>query len=226
MVELLAETQLIKERESFSDRLNNLTPKDKAMVMLAYMEAEKAHNGEIRDSGERFFEHPLQATHISLDSGIKNPVVLASILTHDVLENTRYFVDLEVFTYEEGRAVAREKITNLFGAEVAETVIPLTKPKGKDLVDLSHEELVKIYRQQFVDVSVKSLLVKMADKLHNLRKVYSCSLKRQQGQVEETEDFYMPLFKKVLVEYPKEGAYLIDQINFEISKWKANNIKN
>ena len=226
MVEFGAETQFIKERESFNRGLHNLTPENRAIVMLAYSEAEKAHKGEFRDSGERFFEHPEQTALILLKSGITKPVILAAALLHDTVENTPYFGNLPSHTYEESRTIAKQNMASLFGPEIAEMVISVSKPRGIDLINLSREELAEMYRRQFKTVSEDSLLLKMADKLHNVSKVYSCSFERQEGQIEETESFYMPLFDKVLLKYPKEGMYLMDRIKIEIFKWKENGIRN
>jgi GTP diphosphokinase / guanosine-3',5'-bis(diphosphate) 3'-diphosphatase len=229
MVESLT-AQFAKEKISFKEKLKNLTLEGRNNVMLAYDIAEKVHDGEFRDNGKRFFDHPLHAAMILIDEcKITNPVLLVSSILHDVVENTGYF-DLGItkdLTHEQSRAIQGHNMADIFGEEVAGIVISLSKPKiGKDLVALNHQELDGIYRQRFVKVSVESLLVKMVDKLHNLREIYSCSLKRQQGQIEETENFYLPLFKKVLEKYPKEGRYLLGQINLEISKWKTNNAKN
>jgi GTP diphosphokinase / guanosine-3',5'-bis(diphosphate) 3'-diphosphatase len=214
-------TTPVENRESFEMRLKDFPLKEKENIKNAYQAAKKAHRNQLRDSGIRYFEHPRYTFLILFDEcGIREEKLLVSSLVHDVPEDTFYFGDSPQNTYEDSVKIIKHNIKKKFGEEVAEIVISLSKPRGKDLANLSEETVGQMYHRQLEKASVDTLLVKMADRLHNLRELSACTSEKQQRKIKETEEFYFPLFEKVLTKYPKEGKYLLDQMRIAISKLK------
>jgi (p)ppGpp synthase/HD superfamily hydrolase len=209
----------LENRESFIVRLKDFSWEEKQDILYAYDIAKVGHGNQVRENGIRYFEHPRNTTLILLDEcGIRSTTLLKGALLHDTKEDTLLFGNAEHDTYRDSIKIATYRITKTFGKDVAEIVISVSKPKGIDLINLSDDELELMYRRNLEKASLDALLVKMADRLHNLRDIYSCTLEKQQRKVKETEEFYIPLFQKVLTKYPKEGQYLLDQMKIAISK--------
>lgn len=197
-----------EHRESFEARLAGFSEHEGLNIMFAY-DIAKAD--------------PRQMTLILLDEcGIKDPIILQSSLLHDVLEDTSMFGNAKHETYRELMKTAKYRISKTFGPETAKIVISVSKLKGKDTENLTEEQLDSLYHHKIKNAHAKPLLVKMADKLHNLRTLGSCTLEKKKRKVKETEEFYLPLFEKVLFKYPKEGQYLLDQMKIAINNVSLN----
>ena len=138
---------------------------------------------------------------------------------HDVLEDTGFFGNAHYLTYQQLIEEARYRISLPFGEETAGIVIDVSKPNGSDMAGKTTDEIDDMYHKNLENVPAKSLLVKMADVLHNNRTFSLTTFKKQHHRVEETERVYLDMFKrKVLPEYPNEGQYLLDQIKLAINK--------
>ncbi|MBP5216867.1 MAG: bifunctional (p)ppGpp synthetase/guanosine-3',5'-bis(diphosphate) 3'-pyrophosphohydrolase, partial [Bacilli bacterium] len=155
-------------------------PKDRMMVEEAYEYAKKKHAGQKRKSGEEYIHHPLEVAYIlaELQSG---PDTLAAGFLHDVVEDT----DTKI-----------QDIEKAFGEEVAKIVDALTKIQRLKLSkrtesDFEAEDHRKIFLGMAKDVRV--ILVKLADRLHNLRTLQSLSSERRKGLAKETLDVFTPI---------------------------------
>ncbi|HIS27129.1 MAG TPA: bifunctional (p)ppGpp synthetase/guanosine-3',5'-bis(diphosphate) 3'-pyrophosphohydrolase [Candidatus Pullilachnospira intestinigallinarum] len=191
---------------------------DISMVEKAYRIASKAHEGQVRKSGEPYIIHPLCVAIILADLELDKETIVAGIL-HDVVEDT-------VMTQEE---LARE-----FGDEVALLVDGVTKlgqlSYSADKVEVQAENLRKMFLAMAKDIRV--ILIKLADRLHNMRTLQYMKESKQKEKARETMDIYAPIaqrlgISKVKIElddlslkYLKPDVYydLVEKINLKKSE--------
>jgi guanosine-3',5'-bis(diphosphate) 3'-pyrophosphohydrolase len=161
------------------DRVRRYNPDtDEALLNRAYVYAMKAHGAQKRASGDPYFSHPLEVAAILTDLHLDDSTIVAAML-HDTIEDT---------------AATREEIDQLFGHEIATLVEGLTKLKRLDLVSkraAQAENLRKLLLAISEDVRV--LLVKLADRLHNMRTLHFAPADKRGRVAQETLDIYAPL---------------------------------
>jgi len=98
-------------------------------------------------------------------------------------------------------------------------VLTTTKPKVNGIDVLTKEQAREMYYRQIREGNPKAILVKMADRLHNLRTQYAMSPKKQIWKIRETEEVYFPIFEAAREVYPEETEYLIrNEKSIEILK--------
>ena len=144
----------------------------------AYHMAAEAHKGQTRSSGEPYMMHPLQVTHILADMQM-DLVCLETGLLHDTVEDT---------------SIKLEDIKKEFGDEVARCVDGVTKLSKLNLYsreDRQAESVRKMLLAMVTDIRV--ILVKLADRLHNMRTLGSLSRERQERIAQETLEIYAPI---------------------------------
>jgi GTP pyrophosphokinase len=151
---------------------------DEDLLNRAYVYAMKAHGHQKRASGDPYFAHPLEVAAILTDMRLDDATIVAAVL-HDTIEDTE---------------ATREEIDRLFGAEIGRLVDGLTKIKKLDLVSKKAAQAENL-RKLLVAVSedVRVLLVKLADRLHNMRTLHYVPPAKRQRIAEETLDIYAPL---------------------------------
>jgi len=161
------------------ERVRRYNPQtDEVLLNRAYVYAMKAHGAQVRASGDPYFSHPLEVAAILTDLNLDDATIVAAVL-HDVIEDT---------------ASTREEIDRLFGHEIGELVDGLTKLKRLDLVSkraVQAENFRKLLLAIAADVRV--LLVKLADRLHNMRTLQFIAPEKRTRIAEETLDIYAPL---------------------------------
>ena len=161
------------------DRVKRYNPDtDEALLNRAYVYAMKAHGAQKRASGDPYFSHPLEVAAILTDLHLDDSTIVAAML-HDTIEDT---------------AATREEIDQVFGHEIATLVEGLTKLKRLDLVSkraAQAENLRKLLLAIADDVRV--LLVKLADRLHNMRTLHFVPSDKRGRIAQETLDIYAPL---------------------------------
>lgn len=165
------------------DKLQKNMPPDRvALVKRAYEFAEEAHRGQLRNSGEEYIEHPIQVALI-LSELEMDEVTLAAAFLHDVVEDTSYtLVDIE----------------KLFGPEVALLVDGVTKLgrlEYKSKMELQVENLRKMFLAMAKDIRV--ILIKLADRLHNMRTLKFHSEQKQKEIAQETLEIFAPLANRL-----------------------------
>src|ERR1700674_2955362 len=151
---------------------------DEALLNRAYVYAMKAHGSQKRASGDPYFSHPLEVAAILTDLKLDDATIAAALL-HDTIEDT---------------PVTRAEIDQLFGPDIGRLVDGLTKLKKLDLVSkqaAQAENLRKLLLAIADDVRV--LLVKLADRLHNMRTLDFVPPEARRRIAEETLDIYAPL---------------------------------
>ena len=151
---------------------------DISMIQKAYEVAREAHKDQKRKSGEPYIIHPLCVAIILADLELDKETIVAGLL-HDAVEDTW-------MTYEE---VEKE-----FGSEVALLVDGVTKlgqlNYSKDKVELQAENLRKMFLAMAKDIRV--ILIKLADRLHNMRTLQYMKPEKQLEKARETMDIYAP----------------------------------
>jgi GTP diphosphokinase / guanosine-3',5'-bis(diphosphate) 3'-diphosphatase len=127
---------------------------DEALLNRAYVYAMKAHGNQKRASGDPYFAHPLEVAAILTDMKLDDATIVAAVL-HDTIEDTE---------------ATREEIDKIFGHEIGQLVDGLTKIKKLDLVSKKAAQAENL-RKLLIAISsdVRVLLVKLADRLHNMR---------------------------------------------------------
>ena len=152
---------------------------DISMIEKAYKVASEAHEGQKRKSGEPYIIHPLCVAIILADLELDKETIVAGLL-HDAVEDTW-------MTYEE---VEKE-----FGSEVALLVDGVTKlgqlSYSADKVEVQAENLRKMFLAMAKDIRV--ILIKLADRLHNMRTLQYMRPEKQQKKARETMDIYAPI---------------------------------
>ncbi|WP_113675536.1 RelA/SpoT family protein [Vallitalea guaymasensis] len=152
---------------------------DFSMIQKAYQLAKTAHERQLRKSGEPYIIHPLAVAHLLAELELDKESIMAGIL-HDVVEDTEYTI---------------EYITNEFSKEVALLVDGVTKlekiPYSTDKEEIQAEN----YRKMFLAMSkdIRVILIKLADRLHNMRTLRYKSEEKQKKIAKETLDIYAPL---------------------------------
>jgi GTP diphosphokinase / guanosine-3',5'-bis(diphosphate) 3'-diphosphatase len=147
-------------------------------VQRAYEFAEASHRGQLRKSGDPFIEHPLGVAHILADLGM-DTTTLVSALLHDVVEDT-----------DSGLEEVRTK----FGDAAAAIVDGLTKLDRIEYRSREQEQAENV-RKMIVAMArdIRVLIIKLADRLHNMRTLDSLSRRKQEEKATETLEIYGPL---------------------------------
>ncbi len=154
------------------------TGKELELCEKAYEFAKKAHEHQKRASGEDYFVHPCTVAGILLDLGLDAATVAAAFL-HDVIEDT---------------PVSEGDLKKEFGEEVLLLVQGVTKLEKIEFTS-QEEEQAENFRKLFVAMAkdIRVIIIKLADRLHNMRSLNFLSVERQQRMARETLEIYAPL---------------------------------
>ena len=148
------------------------------LLNRAYVYAMKAHGSQKRASGDPYFSHPLEVAAILTDLRLDDATIVAAVL-HDTIEDTE---------------ATREEIEKIFGKQIAELVEGLTKLKRLDLVSKKAAQAENLRKLLLAIISdVRVLIVKLADRLHNVRTLHFVPKPKRARIAEETLDIYAPL---------------------------------
>ena len=159
-------------------------------VWRAYNFARKAHYGVMRTSGEPYMTHPIAVATILANLGVESNIIAAALL-HDVVEDTD---------------ITHQDLINEFGLEIAEMVDGVTK-----LSKLNYESIeeaqVENYRKMFLAMGkdIRVIMIKLADRLHNMRTLKFLSRDRQIANAKETMELYAPLANRLRYIFIKMG---------------------
>jgi GTP pyrophosphokinase len=169
----------LRSAQSLTEKVQSrYSAEDAAFFEKAYLFAEQAHEGQMRLSGEPFFMHPRDVADILVDLGLDIPTVIAGLF-HDIVEDT---------------TVTLVQIQSAFGAEIAQLVDGVTKVGKVDFTS-KEEHQAEYLRKMFIAMAsdIRVILVKLADRLHNMRTLkYQAEGKRIE-KAKETLEIYAPL---------------------------------
>jgi GTP diphosphokinase / guanosine-3',5'-bis(diphosphate) 3'-diphosphatase len=148
----------------------------------AYEFSAKAHEGQKRESGEPFLQHPLRVARIIVELKLDVPSIVAGLL-HDTMEDTD---------------VPKAEIERRFGKEVAHLVDGVTKI-GKIEFKTREEKQAENFRKMLLSMSedIRVILIKLADRLHNMRTLHYLPEEKQKRIAQETLDIYAPLANRL-----------------------------
>ncbi len=147
-------------------------------IMRAYTLAEAAHEGQLRSSGEKYITHPLSVASILLDYCMDTDTICAALM-HDVVEDTE---------------TTLEEIKKKFGEDVALLVDGVTKI-GQVPLNTKEEQQAENIRKILMAMSkdIRVIIIKLADRLHNMRTLYARPPHKQRKTSLETMNFYAPI---------------------------------
>ena len=176
----------IKEEISIDSVINKMKEKNSKantdLIVKAYNYAKDNHKEQKRMSGEDYIIHPLSVAYTLADLELDDSTIAAALL-HDVVEDTE---------------ITHEDIINEFGEEIAEMVEGVTK-LGKIQYSTIEEQQVENYRKMFLAMGkdIRVILIKLADRLHNMRTLKHLTRERQIANAKETMDLYAPLANRL-----------------------------
>ena len=155
---------------------------DTKLIMKAYNFAEEKHHNQYRKSGESYIIHPLNVAYILAQIGLDDNTICAALL-HDVVEDTD---------------VTNEDIKKQFGEEIAEMVAGVTKLSNMQFTSVE-EQQVEDYRKMFLAMGkdIRVIILKLADRLHNMRTLKYLKRDRQIANAKETMELYAPLANRL-----------------------------
>ena len=168
--------EIISKRKEHSRRV------DTKLIMKAYNYAKSHHGDQLRKSGEPYIIHPLNVAYILADMGLDDSTIAAALL-HDVVEDTD---------------VTENDITKEFGQEISDMVVGVTKLGNISFASVE-EQQVENYRKMFLAMGkdIRVILIKLADRLHNMRTLKFLRKDRQIAISKETMDLYAPLANRL-----------------------------
>lgn len=197
------------------------------VIKKAYMYAMEAHGSQKRSSGPPFFYHPAEVARILAEIGMDVPTIATGLL-HDVLEDTN---------------TSFEELEELFGAEIAALVQGVTKLSSVRYSSREEYQAENIRKFIFaISKDLRILIVKIVDRLHNMRTLQYMRLEKQKEIALETLDIYAPLAEKIgmntmkeemediafYILYPREYSFLeerVEQLQSKDKDFVPNTIK-
>ncbi len=166
-------------KKEFIDKLLSINPNyNTETIEKAYEVAERLHNGQVRKSGEPYLIHPVNVAYILAELGMDEATIVGGLL-HDVVEDTEY---------------TREDLVNDFSEEIAVLVDGVTK-LGNIKYESKEEIQAENFRKMFLAMSkdIRVLVIKLADRLHNMRTLEFMSPAKIKEKATETLEIYAPL---------------------------------
>ena len=156
---------------------------DTKLIIKAYNYAKEKHGTQCRKSGEPYIIHPVQVAYILADIGLDEATICAALL-HDVVEDTE---------------VTHEDLVRDFGEEIATMVAGVTKLGELRYQASTEERQVENYRKMFLAMGkdIRVIIIKLADRLHNLRTLKYLRRDGQIANAKETMELYAPLANRL-----------------------------
>ncbi|MDZ7907982.1 MAG: bifunctional (p)ppGpp synthetase/guanosine-3',5'-bis(diphosphate) 3'-pyrophosphohydrolase [Gemmobacter sp.] len=186
--------------------VRNYNPRTNAdLIRRAYAYGKQMHDGQFRKSGEPYFTHPVAVAAILTEQRLDDATLVTALL-HDTIEDTKS-------TYTE--------VERLFGTEVAELVDGVTKLTNLQLTSTESKD-AENFRKLFVAMSrdLRVILVKLADRLHNMRTIKSMRPDKQAQKARETMEIYAPLAGRMGMQWMREE---LEDLGFRVLNPDARN---
>lgn len=186
--------------------VRNYNPRTNAdLIRKAYAYGMAMHEGQFRKSGEPYFTHPVAVAAILTEQRLDDATIITALL-HDTIEDTRS-------TYSD--------IVDKFGDEVAELVDGVTKLTNLQLSSTESQQ-AENFRKLFMAMSkdLRVILVKLADRLHNMRTIKSMKVEKQAQKARETMEIYAPLAGRMGMQWMREE---LEDLSFKVLNPEARN---
>jgi len=186
--------------------VRNYNPRCNAdLIRKAYAYGFKMHDGQMRKSGEPYFTHPVAVAAILTEQRLDDATIITALL-HDTIEDTRS-------TYSE--------VASLFGNEVAELVDGVTKLTNLQLSSTESQQ-AENFRKLFMAMSkdLRVILVKLGDRLHNMRTIKSMKVEKQAQKARETMEIFAPLAGRMGMQWMREE---LEDLSFKVLNPEARN---
>src|SRR3954469_72051 len=176
---VLGEPQVEELYRSLEEKVRVRRPnEDLSGLDTAFRFATRAHEGQRRESGEPYISHPLAVAHLLADMQM-DLVCLETGLLHDVLEDTK---------------IKPEEIKERFGEDVARCVDGVTKLSKISLANREDRQAGSLRKMLLaMTADIRVIIVKLADRLHNMRTIGALPRERQEAIAQETIDIYAPI---------------------------------
>jgi GTP diphosphokinase / guanosine-3',5'-bis(diphosphate) 3'-diphosphatase len=178
---------------------------DEALIRRAYAYGEAAHAGQVRQSGEAYFTHPVAVAAILTEMRLDDATIVTALL-HDTIEDTR---------------ATHTEIARQFSPEIAELVEGVTKLTNLQLSS-SEAKQAENFRKLLMAMSrdLRVILVKLADRLHNMRTIRSMRPEKQAQKARETMDIFAPLAGRMGMQWMREE---LEDLAFRVLNPEARN---
>jgi GTP pyrophosphokinase/guanosine-3',5'-bis(diphosphate) 3'-pyrophosphohydrolase len=170
--------------------LRGFNPKtNEKMIRAAYAYGERMHEGQFRHSGEPYFTHPVAVACILAEQQLDDATIITALL-HDTIEDT---------------PASYAEVQELFGTDVAELVDGVTKLTNLQL-NSSETKQAENFRKLFMAMSkdLRVILVKLSDRLHNMRTIKAMRPDKQAQKARETMDIFAPLAGRMGMQWMRE----------------------
>ncbi|CUH39218.1 GTP pyrophosphokinase rsh [Jannaschia seosinensis] len=175
------------------------------LIREAYAYGAEMHAGQSRRSGEPYFTHPVEVAGLLTEQRLDDATIVTALL-HDTIEDTRS-------TYTE--------ISRRFGSEIAEMVDGVTKLTNLELTS-SETKQAENFRKLFMAMSkdLRVILVKLTDRLHNMRTIRHMAVGKQAQKAHETMEIYAPLAGRMGMQWMREE---LEDLSFSVLNPEARN---
>lgn len=214
---------VVENKQTFFERLAGMPEEEKQSIRRAYYLAKNAHRNQVRESYVRYFEH-LRGTALILidEAGVDDWEMICGGILHDAPEDTPVFGDKRGLGYFDWRNRAEVSLASLFTPRVARMVMDVTKPYIDGVRFQTKSATLDYYLAQLAVAQPDSIVIKMADRLHNLRELGFTPVAKQRRKLVETEDKYFPIFERA-AGYGDGRAYRVldARIRAEVARQKS-----
>ncbi|MFC3628487.1 RelA/SpoT family protein [Paracoccus angustae] len=186
--------------------VRNYNPRSNAtLIRDAYEYGMRMHEGQFRHSGEPYFTHPIAVAAILTEMRLDDATIVTALL-HDTVEDTRS---------------TKDDLAKTFGPEIAELVDGVTKLTNLELSSAQSKQ-AENFRKLFMAMSrdLRVILVKLADRLHNMRTIRSMRPEKQVKKARETMDIYAPLAGRMGMQWMREE---LEDLAFKVINPEARN---
>ncbi|MEA5162017.1 RelA/SpoT family protein [Cereibacter johrii] len=186
--------------------VRNYNPRTNAdLIRRAYAYGRQMHEGQFRHSGEPYFTHPVAVAAILTEQRLDDATIVTALL-HDTIEDTKS-------TYTE--------VARLFGEDIAELVNGVTKLTNLELSSAQSKQ-AENFRKLFMAMSkdLRVILVKLADRLHNMRTIKSMRPEKQAQKARETMEIFAPLAGRMGMQWMREE---LEDLAFRVLNPEARN---
>lgn len=210
----VTKTEIQEVPDDFLDKIRKYLPPDKVEdVSKAYLFAQESHEGQKRLSGEPFFEHPRQTALFLADLKLDANTLSAALL-HDVIEDCGVLYNDLAADFGNDVATLVESVTKLTRTEIITEDIDLNKISSSEISSFDDIAQAETLRKMLMAMAedIRVVLIKLADRLHNMRTISYLPEPRREAISRETLDIFAPLAHRLGI---WEIKWLLEDLSFQ-----------